>query len=123
MMQALLNLLVNAIKFTPTGGGVSLGIHCSADDGYVFQVRDNGIGMAHEDIPTALRQFGQIDSALNRKYEGTGLGLPLTKALIEMHGGALELESRIGEGTPPILRLPAWRIVHRNRVVWGKRVS
>src|SRR3546814_5221825 len=67
--------------------------------------------MAHEDIPTALRQFGQIDSALNRKYEGTGLGLPLTKALIEMHGGALELESRLGEGTPAILRLPAWRIV------------
>src|SRR3546814_5046223 len=62
--------------------------------------------MAHEDIPMALRQFGQIDSALNRKYEGTGLGLPLTKALIEMHGGALELESRLGEGTTAILRLP-----------------
>src|SRR3546814_6507510 len=75
--------------------------------------------MAHEDIPTALRQFGQIDSALNRKYEGTGLGLPLTKALIEMHGGALELESRLGEGTTAILRLPAWRIVapaHRQDV-------
>src|SRR3546814_1666758 len=72
LKQALLNLLVNAIKFTPTGGGVSLGIHCRAADGYVFQVRDNGIGMAHEDIPMALRQFGQTDSALARKSAAEG---------------------------------------------------
>jgi two-component system cell cycle sensor histidine kinase PleC len=110
LKQALLNLLVNAIKFTPEGGEVELDIRCDKDSGYVFQVRDNGIGMAPEDIPTALRQFGQIDSALNRKYEGTGLGLPLTKALIEMHGGSLELVSRLGEGTKATLTLPAWRI-------------
>src|SRR3546814_14664457 len=65
LKQALLNLLVNAIKFTPTGGGVSLGIHCSAEDGYVFQVRDNGIGMAHEDIPTARPPFGQLATDLH----------------------------------------------------------
>ncbi|WP_340117225.1 ATP-binding protein [Pelagibius sp. 7325] len=110
LKQALLNLLVNAIKFTPEGGEVELHIRCGGDSGYVFEVRDNGIGMAPEDIPVALRQFGQIDSALNRKYEGTGLGLPLTKALIEMHGGSLELESRLGEGTTATLILPAWRI-------------
>jgi len=109
LKQALLNLLVNAIKFTPTGGKVGLEIRCDGADGYAFKVCDNGIGMAPEDIPKALRQFGQIDSALNRKYEGTGLGLPLTKALIEMHGGSLELHSCLGEGTRAILRLPAWR--------------
>ena len=111
LKQALLNLLVNAIKFTPEGGRVELDIRCDAESGYVFQVRDNGIGMAPEDIPVALRQFGQIDSALNRKYEGTGLGLPLTKALIEMHGGSLALESSLGAGTTATLTLPAWRIV------------
>ncbi|GAB4373162.1 MAG: hypothetical protein Kow00114_35020 [Kiloniellaceae bacterium] len=111
LKQALLNLLVNAIKFTPEGGRVALDIRCDAETGYLFQVRDNGIGMAPEDIPVALRQFGQIDSALNRKYEGTGLGLPLTKALIEMHGGTLELESSLGAGTIASLSLPAWRIV------------
>ena len=111
LKQALLNLLVNAIKFTPDGGRVQLDVRCSEEEGYVFEVSDNGIGMARENIPTALRQFGQIDSALNRKYEGTGLGLPLTKALVEMHGGRLELESRLGEGTTVTIRLPADRIV------------
>ena len=69
----------------------------------------DGIGMAPEDIPTALRQFGQIDSALNRKYEGTGLGLPLTRALIELHGGSLEVQSTLGEGTRVKIHLPAER--------------
>jgi signal transduction histidine kinase len=114
LKQALLNLLVNAIKFTPSGGRVQLDIHCGEEEGFVFEVSDNGIGMARDDIPTALRQFGQIDSALNRKYEGTGLGLPLTKALVEMHGGQLELESSLGEGTTAIIRLPADRIVGRD---------
>jgi signal transduction histidine kinase len=116
LKQALLNLLVNAIKFTPAGGCVSLELRSEPGDGYAFSVRDNGIGMAIEDIPTALRQFGQVDSALNRRYEGTGLGLPLTKALIELHGGALELDSRLGEGTTATLRLPAWRTVAGDRL-------
>jgi PAS domain S-box-containing protein len=119
LKQALLNLLVNAIKFTPTGGMVRLDIRCDAVDGYVFEVRDNGIGMAREDIPTALRQFGQIDSALNRRYEGTGLGLPLTKALVELHGGSLTVESSLGEGTTVTLRLPASRIVTQGGSLQG----
>ena len=77
----------------------------------LIRVSDNGIGMAKEDIPTAFHQFGQIDSALNRKYEGTGLGLPLTKALVELHDGELDLQSRLGEGTTVTIRLPAWRIL------------
>jgi PAS domain S-box-containing protein len=115
LKQALLNLLVNAIKFTPAGGTVRLDIRCDATEGYVFEVSDNGIGMTSEDIPTALRQFGQIDSALNRKYEGTGLGLPLTKAMVEMHGGSLEVRSALGAGTTVTLRLPASRIVAEGR--------
>ena len=112
MKQALLNLLSNAVKFTEAGGTVDLKIWCRDDGGHVFQVRDTGIGMAAEDIPQALRQFGQVDGALNRKYEGTGLGLPLTKALVEMHQGRLELQSEPGEGTTVTLHLPAHRSVH-----------
>ena len=109
--QALLNLMTNAIKFTPYGGKVRLTVDCPDGEGFVFRVADNGIGMAPEDIPTALRQFGQVDSALNRKYEGTGLGLPLTRALVELHGGTLEVESALGEGTTVTLRLPADRVL------------
>ena len=114
LKQALLNLMTNAIKFTPYGGKVRLTVDCPAGEGFVFRVADNGIGMAPEDIPTALRQFGQVDSALNRKYEGTGLGLPLTRALVELHGGTLEVESALGEGTTVTLRLPADRVLPEN---------
>ncbi len=111
LKQALLNLLANAIKFTPSGGLVALRIFCDESGAFVIQVADNGIGMAKENIATALRQFGQIESALNRKYDGTGLGLPLTKALVELHGGSLELDSRLGEGTTVTIRLPASRSI------------
>ena len=111
MKQALLNLMTNAIKFTPSGGKVRLTVNCTAEGEFVFEVADNGIGMAPEEIPTALRQFGQIDSALNRKYEGTGLGLPLTRALVELHGGRLEVDSALGEGTRVAIHLPAGRTV------------
>ena len=67
--------------------------------------------MAPEDIPTAFSKFRQVDSALNRKYEGTGLGLPLTKALTELHGGSLDIESALGVGTTVTVRLPAARTV------------
>ena len=79
--------------------------------GYVFQIVDTGIGIAPEDIPKALSRFGQVDGDLNRQYEGTGLGLPLTKALVELHGGVLDLQSEVGVGTTVTVRLPAERIV------------
>ncbi len=112
LKQALLNLLTNAIKFTEESGYVTLKIENNADTGFVFKVVDSGIGMAPEDVPKALRKFGQVDSDLNRRYEGTGLGLPLTKALIEMHQGSLDLQSAHGKGTTATLHLPAVRIVH-----------
>ena len=92
-------------------GQVTLTAWCRPDSGFVFQVVDTGIGMAPEDIPKALSQFGQIDSGLNRKHEGTGLGLPLTKALVELHGGILDLQSKVGVGTTVTVRFPAGRIV------------
>ena len=65
----------------------------------MFQVTNTGIGIAFEDIPKALAPFQQINSGLNRKHEGTGLGLPLTRSLVEMHGGYLDLQSEVGVGT------------------------
>ncbi len=109
--QILTNLLSNAIKFTPTGGKVAIKIWSHSVDGYVLQIADTGIGIALEDIPKALSPFQQIDSDLNRKYDGTGLGLPLTKALVELHGGSLDLQSVIDIGTTVTVRFPAERIV------------
>ena len=80
LKQILINLLSNATKFTLVGGKVTIRAWSRPDDGYVFQVSDTGIGIAREDIPKALAQFQQIDSVLNRKYEGARNGLPLTKS-------------------------------------------
>lgn len=113
LKQILVNLLTNAIKFTEPGGRVTLQAWHGPDSGYVFEIADTGIGIAPEDIPKALSQFGQVDSALTRKHEGTGLGLPLSKALAELHGGSLELSSNLGAGTTVTVCLPPWRIVQR----------
>jgi signal transduction histidine kinase len=109
--QILLNLMSNAVKFTPAGGhvGVSAAV---TKDAIVIAVTDTGIGMRREDIAIALKPFQQIDSALSRRFDGTGLGLPLAKALTELHGGTLEIESAPGEGTTVRLRLPRERMIH-----------
>ncbi len=115
LRQILINLLSNAIKFTEAGGKVGLRAWCREDGGHVFEISDTGIGIALEDIPKALDSFQQIDSDLSRKYEGTGLGLPLTKALVELHGGALDLHSEVGVGTTVTVRFPATRTIVRSR--------
>ena len=104
LRQIFLNLLSNAIKFTETGGTVSLIAH---DDGHAIAatVADSGIGMSPQDVQVALTPFGQVDSRLERKYEGTGLGLPLAKSLVELHGGSLQIESDVGCGTRITVRL------------------
>ena len=109
IQQVLLNLISNAIKFTPAGGKVMVGASHTAD-GAAISVSDTGIGIAKDDIPKALERFGQIDSRLSRKYEGVGLGLPLSKQLMELHGGRLEIESEPGVGTTVTIRFPATRI-------------
>ncbi len=110
LKQILVSLLSNAVKFTDRGGTVTLNAWCRPESGYVFQVADTGIGMALDDIPKALAPFGQIDSDLNRRYEGTGIGLPLTKALVEMHSGSIDVQSKFGVGTTVTIRFPAERI-------------
>ena len=112
--QILLNVLSNAIKFTERGGKVSVTVWSSDQGGFVVQVVDTGIGIALDDIPKALGLFGQIDSAFSRRHEGTGLGLPLSKALVEMHGGSLDLQSQPGVGTTVTTRLPSERIVRES---------
>ncbi len=100
LKQALLNLLSNSVKFTPTDGSVTLAIRKNALKKLVYiTVTDTGIGMSDQDIPKALSSFGQVDNRLSRKYEGTGLGLPLTKKLIELMGGEFDLKSKQGKGT------------------------
>ncbi len=111
LKQALVNLLTNAIKFTPEGGKVSVSVDCSPEGGHLFRIVDTGIGISQKDIPTALSPFRQVENALNRKIEGTGLGLPLSKALIELHGGSLKMESTLGVGTTVTLRFPPERVV------------
>ena len=104
LRQIFLNLLSNAMKFTEPGGRVELS---AADDGATVcvTVADTGIGMSAEDIQVALTPFGQVDNRLERKYEGTGLGLPLAKDLIELHRGAMNIESVPGSGTRITVRL------------------
>jgi len=110
LKQILINLLSNAIKFTPAGGRVTVTLRLSAESGCLLAVTDSGIGMAPEDMPKALERFQQIESPLTRKYHGSGLGLPLTKALVDLHGGTLDLQSRIGDGTTVTVRFPAQRV-------------
>jgi signal transduction histidine kinase len=109
LKQILLNLLSNAIKFTPPGGRVQVATALDSD-GFVIKVRDTGIGIASNDLPKVLIPFTQLDSKLSRKHGGTGLGLPLTKGLVELHGGSLAIESEVGVGTTVTVRLPAARI-------------
>jgi len=108
--QIMINLVGNAIKFTPAGGCVTLGGGASADGGYTIMVRDSGIGMSEEEIAKALTPFGQIENRMTAKHNGTGLGLPLAKAMLELHGGVMEISSAPGHGTLIKLSFPASRI-------------
>ena len=99
LKQILLNLVGNAIKFTPRGGIVSVATEADAGGGVAIEVRDTGIGIARDDIPKVLEKFGQVRGSAMNTHEGAGLGLALSKSLIERHGGRLELESEPGQGT------------------------
>jgi PAS domain S-box-containing protein len=116
--QIVLNLLSNAIKFTPAGGSVTVKAGETAT-GLVLQVCDTGIGISEADMPTVLERFGQVDSKISRKYEGTGLGLPLAKQLIELHGGSLRIESKVNAGTVVSITFPPERIVRSESRQFG----
>ncbi len=114
--QMIINLLSNALKFTPAGGQVSLyfaalqgtmeGLPGAAVSGATITVTDTGIGMSPDDMVKALDPFGQVDGEIARQHQGTGLGLPLVKAMAEAHGGSLALESEPGMGTTITVYLP-----------------
>ena len=106
LRQVLLNLLSNAIKFTSAGGTINADV-CRHPDGVALRVSDSGSGMSAADIPRALQPFVQVDTSLARRHGGTGLGLPLTKIFVELHGGRLEIDSLINVGTAVTVILPA----------------
>ena len=105
LRQIFLNLLSNAIKFTEKGGSVSLSA-CSTADSIAVTVADTGIGMDSQDLEIAFQPFGQVDNRLERRYEGTGLGLPLTKALVDLHKGRIAIDSARGQGTRITVSFP-----------------
>ncbi|MGE5516099.1 MAG: nitrate- and nitrite sensing domain-containing protein [Bacteroidota bacterium] len=109
LKQVLVNVLGNAVKFTPPGGKVTIAIHSDAD-GMSIVVADTGIGIAPEDLAKVMAPFGQVDSGMARRYDGSGLGLPLSRKLIDLHDGTLDLQSQVGEGTVVTLHFPATRL-------------
>ena len=111
LKQMLLNLLSNAVRFTDQGGEIEIDGELTTEGLLKLSVRDTGIGIADADIPKAMSTFGQVDGALNRRFGGTGLGLPLVKALAEMHDGGFEIESTLGVGTKATIWFPPGRVV------------
>jgi signal transduction histidine kinase len=109
LTQIVLNLLSNAVKFTAPGGTVTLAIRRVKDGGVALEVRDTGQGMTAAEIEIALQPFGQVDSSLSRRHNGTGLGLPLARSLAEQHGGSLDIASEKGRGTTATVTIPAAR--------------
>jgi PAS domain S-box-containing protein len=110
LKQILLNLISNALKFTEQGGSVVVSVRLGVEASIIFEVRDTGLGMTAEEIDIALQPFGQVDASNARRYEGTGLGLPLAQRLAELHGGSLLIESEKGSGTTVTVTLPARRV-------------
>ncbi len=111
--QVLINIISNAVKFTDPGGSVTVRVKTQPIatvgvevEKFIVEIQDTGIGMHKDDIPRAFQSFGQVDSDLNRKYEGTGLGLPLTRKLMDLHHGRIEMDSQLGVGTT--VRLYFW---------------
>ncbi|MFS2013438.1 PAS domain S-box protein [Azospirillum sp. CT11-132] len=107
--QILLNLLSNAVKYTPSGGTVSLTAAPAPDGGLLLEVRDNGVGIPEQDLGRVLLAYARVASPENRQTEGAGLGLPLTRRLVELHGGTLTLASRVGQGTTVTIHFPPAR--------------
>jgi len=111
MLQLLLNLVSNAVKFSHPGGMVTIAIGQAQDKSLAITVRDWGIGIAHKDVARILRPFEQVETSHARNNGGTGLGLPLSVKLTELHGGTLTIESEPGVGTAVTITLPHRRLV------------
>jgi two-component system cell cycle sensor histidine kinase PleC len=112
LAQVFLNLLSNAVKFTHKGGSVTISLEEEADGSLSVLIKDTGIGIDPENIEKVFAPFVQIESSMARNYEGTGLGLPLSNNIMELHSGSIKLDSRLGEGTTAIVRFPKERIAN-----------
>lgn len=112
--QIVINLLSNSVKFTPRGGRILIKAVVDGRGGLIVSVKDNGIGIAKEDIPKVLSPFGQVDSSLAREYEGTGLGLHLVRQFVELHGGNLVIVSEVGKGTEVSAHFPPGRMTYES---------
>ncbi len=108
--QIMINLVGNAIKFTPAGGCVTVEGGVTRGGGYAVTVQDSGIGMNDDEIVQALTPFGQIENRMTATHKGTGLGLPLAKAMLELHDGRLEIASAPGRGTQIVMHFPPGRV-------------
>jgi PAS domain S-box-containing protein len=107
LKQILVNLLTNAVKFTPEDGRVILRVNADTEEDVIqFSVIDNGIGIAHEDLKRLFQPFVQLDSSLTRQYEGTGLGLSLVQKLTDLHGGSINVKSKLGQGSEFTVNIP-----------------
>ncbi len=112
LRQIALNLLTNAIKFTPQGGRVQVKVGWTLAGGQYFAIRDNGPGIPEEEIPVIMGSFGRGSMAQKNADEGAGLGLPIVKALVELHGGVFNLRSKLREGTEVIVVFPPERVMN-----------
>lgn len=119
-MDVLLRL-IDAVKFTPAGGRIAVDTAIDHDGGLRVSVTDTGIGIAQAHIPLVLEPFGQVEGSYARKHGGVGLGLPLSKRLVELHGGRLSIASELGRGTTVSADFPANRCAHGNLVRAGHR--
>ena len=113
LQQVLANLISNAVKFTSAPGTITISARWQAGTGVIIQISDTGIGIAADRLKKVLLPFEQVENALSRQYDGTGLGLPLAKVLVEMHGGSLSIESEPDVGTTVTIRLPADLIIEQ----------
>ncbi len=111
LKQVLLNLLNNAVKFTPNGGRICVSSAIDINGDLSLEVTDTGIGVRDEDIPLILEPFGQVANAMSREHGGAGLGLPICRSLIELHGGELAFESDFGKGSRVRATFPAARVI------------
>jgi two-component system cell cycle sensor histidine kinase PleC len=114
LCQIMLNLLSNAVKFTPKGGTVTLSARRTDDGGFALAVTDTGMGIPADKLDDVVQPFRQVDGSLERKFEGTGLGLALVKSFARLHGAKLTLESELGRGTAATVTFPVWRVVDRD---------
>ena len=113
--QVTLNLLTNAIKFTPQGGSVAIKVGWTGSGGQYVSIRDTGPGIPPEEIPVVLSSFGRGSLAHKNAEEGTGLGLPIVKGLVELHGGQFRLTSKLRQGTEAVVIFPPERVMNALR--------